>query len=185
MHPRRGDGRGAYVAYLLVVSCAASAYDVPLAIRATPFGGALGAVRTRPSAALSLHHRSALAGATMTASGGRWAKLGAPKGRRPPPSSSRRPPGAPRPGPAGGSRRRDPEPQVASIQVDHLPVNLSYVPEREMYTLFCAAAREGGHDEHTAAVLTRTQPLLRAALLRLAPMVSGGGRILVHLKRLS
>ncbi|KAG8469548.1 hypothetical protein KFE25_006003 [Diacronema lutheri] len=51
--------------------------------------------------------------------------------------------------------RREPEPVDSGVQIDFLPVNLSYVPEREMYTMFNAAAQQHGHDAQTAAVLTR------------------------------
>jgi len=39
--------------------------------------------------------------------------------------------------------------------IEALPEGLSYVPEREMYALFNVAAQQVGHDEQSAAVLTR------------------------------
>lgn len=134
------------------MSCAASAYDVS---RALP-RSALGATRMRwLVASSSRHHGSDTSfGVKMTTPGGRDAKASFPRTRRSSSSGSRTPSGPPRPRPQ--NRRRDPEPQVASIQIDYLPANLSYVPEREMYTLFCAAAQKSGHDELTAGVLTRT-----------------------------
>lgn len=107
--------------------------------------------------------RWALVGVGMTASGGRAGAQSGPRGGRPSSPNSRGPPGASRPRSSGGARRRDPEPRVPAIQVDYLPPELSYVPEREMYTHYCAAAQASGHDEHTAAVLTRTTHRARAA----------------------
>lgn len=73
------------------------------------------------------------------------------------------PGGAPRgrSGGGGGGGKRQPEREDAAetnaYLLEALPAELHYVPERQMYSLFCAAAVSSGLDERNAGVLTRTR----------------------------